>query len=193
MQALLAEISVVMMQRAGIDDKLAPSVILYEYIKGIPYLASIKSDIEKRVDGCIYLAYPDITYKTENCDFNDAITEFSEKVEHKTENVDTFKGQIACRGKVTGTVRVVFDPHDDKGFQKGDILVTSMTRPEFVPIMKKAGAVITNEGGVTCHAAIVSRELHIPCIIGTRFATKVLHDGDMVEVDADKGIVKIIK
>jgi len=59
--------------------------------------------------------------------------------------------------------------------------------------MKEAGAIITDEGGITCHAAIVSRELGIPCIIGTKIATKVLKDGDIVEVDAGKGVVKIIK
>jgi pyruvate,water dikinase len=94
---------------------------------------------------------------------------------------------------VQGTVRVIFDPRDNKGFKNGDILVTSMTRPEFVPLMKLAGAVVTNEGGITCHAAIVSRELKIPCIIGTKIATQVLKDGDLVEVDADKGIVTIVK
>lgn len=58
--------------------------------------------------------------------------------------------------------------------------------------MKKAAAIITDEGGITCHAAIVSRELNIPCIIGTKVATKILKDGDLVEVNAEKGVVKII-
>ena len=68
-----------------------------------------------------------------------------------------------------------------------------MTNSFFIPIMKKAKAIITDEGGITCHAAIVSRELNIPCITGTKIATKVLKDGDMVEVDAERGIVKIIQ
>jgi pyruvate,water dikinase len=59
--------------------------------------------------------------------------------------------------------------------------------------MRQAGAVVTNEGGITCHAAIVSRELNIPCIIGTKIATRVLKDGDMVEADADNGIVRILR
>jgi len=70
--------------------------------------------------------------------------------------------------------------------------VTSMTRPEFVPLMKKAAGVVTDEGGISCHAAIISRELGIPCIIGTKTATRRLKDGDQVEVNADRGIVKII-
>jgi len=68
-----------------------------------------------------------------------------------------------------------------------------MTRPDMAPILKKAAAFVTNEGGITCHAAIVSRELNKPCIIGTKIATKVLKDGDTVEVNANNGVVKIIK
>jgi phosphohistidine swiveling domain-containing protein len=192
-QSMLAEISVVMLKRAGVDVSFAPAVILYEYSKGVDYLMSIKEDIENRKNGCIYITYPDHTYLIEHCDYEDAVNQAKDVLENKHEQVSELVGQIACRGIVRGVVRVVLDPHIDKGFQEGDILVTSMTRPEFVPIMKRAGAVVTNEGGITCHAAIVSRELKIPCIIGTKIATKVLKDGDMVEVDADKGVVVILK
>ena len=68
-----------------------------------------------------------------------------------------------------------------------------MTSVDFVPIMDKAGAFVTNEGGITSHAAIVSREMNKPCIIGTQNATQVIKDGDMVEVDAERGIVKILE
>jgi phosphoenolpyruvate synthase/pyruvate phosphate dikinase len=108
---------------------------------------------------------------------------------------DKIKGQVASNaGKkiVKGIARLVFNPNKDE-FNAGEILVASMTRIEFVPLMRRAKAIITNEGGLACHAAIISRELGIPCIIGTKIATKVLKDGDMVEVDADKGIVRIIK
>jgi pyruvate,water dikinase len=74
--------------------------------------------------------------------------------------------------------------------KKGEILIASMTRPEFLPAMQKAAAFVTDEGGITSHAAIVSREMKKPCIIGTKIATKVFKDGDMVEVDANKGIVR---
>lgn len=105
------------------------------------------------------------------------------------------KGKVACKGgikKIIGRVRIINHAKSEK-FMKGEILVTSMTRPEFVPLMKKAKAIITNEGGITSHAAIVSRELNVPCIIGTQIATQVLKDGDEVEVDADNGIVKIVQ
>ena len=67
-----------------------------------------------------------------------------------------------------------------------------MTSPDYVPYLKKVAAIVTDEGGVNCHAAIVSREMNIPCIIGTKIATQVLKDDDRVEVDADNGIVKIL-
>jgi len=95
-------------------------------------------------------------------------------------------------GNVMGNVRIVNNPHKEK-FNKDEILVTSMTRPEFVPLMRKAKAIITNEGGITSHAAIVSRELGIPCIIGTKVATKALKNGDFVEVNVKEGIVRKIK
>lgn len=101
-------------------------------------------------------------------------------------------GLVASKGKFTGTVKIILSPKEFDKFNDKDILVTSMTRPEFVPIMKKAGAVITNEGGITCHAAIISRELKIPCIIATGNATKILKDGDTIEVDANNGIIRII-
>lgn len=116
-------------------------------------------------------------------------------VEQKHRNMETIKGAVASAGdkkKVNGKVKIVLDPLKDE-FLEGDILVTSMTRVEFVPLMRKAKAIITNEGGIACHAAIVSRELGTPCIIGTKNATKILKNGDEVELDLEKGFVKIIK
>jgi phosphohistidine swiveling domain-containing protein len=103
------------------------------------------------------------------------------------------RGIVASRGKKKGRVKIILKVHDVVNMEDGDILVASMTRPEMVPAMKRAGAIVTDEGGLTCHAAIVSRELKIPCIIGTKIATKVLKDGDLVEVDAEKGIIKKVK
>lgn len=98
-------------------------------------------------------------------------------------------GSVACRGYAKGRVRLA-TKDNISSFQKGEILVTTMTSPDFTLAMQKAVAVVTDEGGVLCHAAIVSREFGIPCVIGTERATKVLKDGDLVEVDADKGIVR---
>jgi pyruvate,water dikinase len=102
-------------------------------------------------------------------------------------------GLIAYKGKVRGKAQVVFDSNQLLKFKKGNILVTPMTTPEFLPMIERAKAIVTDEGGIGCHAAIISREFKIPCIVGTEIATKVLKDGDLIEVDAEKGIVKILE
>ena len=107
--------------------------------------------------------------------------------------VEEITGSIASRGSKTltrGVARVLFSSKDVGKISLGEILVAPMTTPDFVVAMRKAAAIVTDEGGVTCHAAILSRELGIPCIIGTKVATKVLKDGDIVLVDTEKGIVK---
>jgi phosphohistidine swiveling domain-containing protein len=111
--------------------------------------------------------------------------------DHAISNV--LNGQCAFPGQVKGRVRIIKLVDDAKLLKKNEILVTAMTDPRYVPLMKKALAIITNEGGVTCHAAIVSRELKKPCIVGTKYATHVLSNGSLVEVDATRGIVTILK
>ena len=95
--------------------------------------------------------------------------------------------------KIRGITKVVFNEKDFSKFKKGEILVTDETDAAFLPIMRLAKAIITNEGGILCHAAIVARELKKPCVTGTKIATQVLKDGDRVEIDTKKGIVKILK
>ena len=107
--------------------------------------------------------------------------------------VKEIKGQSASKGLVRGRVKICLVSTEINKIKKGDILVTAMTTPDFVPAMRKAAAIITDEGGITSHAAIVARELNKPCIIGVKIATKVLHDGDYIEVNAIKGIIKIIQ
>ncbi|MBI5614473.1 hypothetical protein HY947_06105 [Candidatus Gottesmanbacteria bacterium] len=77
--------------------------------------------------------------------------------------------------------------------KEGEIIVSPMTMPDFLPAMKKAAAIVTDEGGILCHAAIVARELKKPCIVGTQFATQIFKTGDYVEVDAFKGTIRLIK
>ncbi len=104
-------------------------------------------------------------------------------------------GHVASRGNeplIHGIVRVLFTSEEIPKFVNGEILVMPMTTPEFVPAMRRALAIITDEGGLTCHAAIVSRELGKPCIIGTKTATQILNDGDRVEIDLNAGIIKKI-
>ena len=87
---------------------------------------------------------------------------------------------------------MVHNPIQDE-FNNGEILVTSMTRIEFVPLMRKARAIITDEGGIVCHAAIISRELNLPCIIGTKNATHILKTEDKIELNLEVGAVRILK
>jgi len=110
-----------------------------------------------------------------------------------TGGITEFKGMAASLGKARGRVKIINGTREMGKMEQGDVIVSSMTKPEFVVAIKKAVAIVTDEGGVTCHAAIVSRELKIPCIIGTKIATHLLKDGDIIEVDADKGVVRKIK
>ncbi len=118
-----------------------------------------------------------------------------EKIMGKTglSDVDDFRGLTASMGKAIGTVKVIKSVRELHRVQSGDILVAVMTRPDYIAAMKKAAAIVTDEGGVTCHAAIVARELGIPCIIGTKIATQVLKDGMQVEVNANHGWVRVRK
>src|SRR3989338_7515529 len=93
-------------------------------------------------------------------------------------------------GKAPGLVKIVSDVEEaSKKINKGDILVTDMTNPDFTLFMAKSAAIITNTGGMLCHAAIVARELGIPCVTGTKNATEVLKDGTKVLVDGFEGTV----
>jgi len=112
--------------------------------------------------------------------------------ESKITNSD-ITGQIGYKGKTTGNVRIILKKEDFSKFEEGEILVTHMTTPDFISILKKASAFVTDFGGVMSHAAIISRELKIPCIIGTKIATQVFKDGDFIEVDANNGVVRIVK
>ncbi|MEY2664217.1 MAG: hypothetical protein RIT04_25 [Candidatus Parcubacteria bacterium] len=102
------------------------------------------------------------------------------------------KGFSASKGIVKGVVKIVLSSKEFSKVNIGDILVTAMTSVDFVPVMERAAAFVTNEGGIMCHASIVAREMGKPCIIGTKIATQLLKDGDMVEVNAEKGIVTIL-
>jgi len=114
-----------------------------------------------------------------------------EKIPNK-KDVQELTGTCACPGYAKGKVKIIEVPEDMIKMKKGDILVSETTYPSLVPAMKKASAIVTNAGGLTCHAAIVSRELKIPCVVGTKIANKILDDGDKVEVNASRGIVKKI-
>jgi len=120
------------------------------------------------------------------------IKEIIERQSHKGD----IRGNVACRGtetKYVATVKVLRSSKECSKVERGEILVATMTTPDYVPAMDRALGFITDEGGVTCHAAIVAREMNKPCIIGTKNATQILKDGDRVEMDVATGLIKIIK
>lgn len=106
--------------------------------------------------------------------------------------VHILKGMPASQGYAKGLVRIVNTEAQVRKMKNGEILVSIMTTPRLVSAVKKAAAIVTDEGGITSHAAIVARELKTPCIVGTKIATQVFKDGDRVEVDAVRGIVRKI-
>lgn len=112
------------------------------------------------------------------------------KLEEVPEEQKALFGQIASRGKARGVAKVVFRISDLNIVKQGDVLISPNTTTEMIRAIKKACAIVTDEGGLGSHAAIVSREFSIPCIVGTRMGTRFFKTGDFIEVDADKGIVK---
>ena len=106
---------------------------------------------------------------------------------------DALVGKGAFRGVVQGRVKIIFSTEDIEKVKKGDVVVTSMTLPAYIAAMEKAAAFVTDEGGITCHAAIIAREMRKPCVIGTEKATEFFEDDDLVEVDGEKGEVRLIE
>mgnify|MGYP001577001764 CR=1 FL=1 len=118
--------------------------------------------------------------------------EFSNMESSHDLNVKEVKGTVAYKGVVRGTVKIVNTMDDLKKFNEGDVLISIQSSPSLMSGILRCSALVTDEGGLACHASIISRELKKPCVIGTKIATKVFKDGDIVEVDAEKGIVSII-
>ena len=167
------------------------SLLRYATVKEFnPNIGKMKKQLEERRNGSFYIMLPNKIEVLTGKDYEDAL-KFIEQ-EHSTE-IKELTGNTASLGRAVGRVKVCLTISSIMKVEKGDILVASMTRPEYVPAMKKAAAIITDEGGITSHAAIVARELGIPCIIGTKIATKVLKDYDLVEVKANHGLVIIQK
>ena len=123
----------------------------------------------------------------------DDVFELIKKLDH-IQVSDSVRGQTAYPGKVVGTVKLVLSSTDlNVNFKDGDILVAVTTNPTLMPLIRKSSAIVSDEGGVTCHAAIVSRELKKPCVIGTKFATHIFQNEDIIEVDATNGVVRLVE
>ena len=147
-------------------------------------------ELKKREDGFIF--YKDKVYTSISKDKFGKINNMWFNDEKVRKDVKIIRGQVGFKGRVRGVVRIIYQEEQMKYMKNNEILVSPMTTPNLLPAIKKAKAIVTDEGGITCHAAIVARELGKPCIIGTKIATQVLKDGDFVEVDGDLGVVKLI-
>ena len=141
-----------------------------------------ESDLKLRMKGCYFIKDKEWKFIQSPIDKYAVVSSRNE-----------LKGSIAFRGSAKGKVKIINKTADMPKFSKGDVLVSINTNPSLMPVIKISNAIVTDEGGITCHASIVARELKKPCIIGTKDATKVLKDGDLVEVDANKGVVRILK
>ncbi len=148
-----------------------------------------KKVISKRKHGfVVYLDSNKNLVCLQGSDINEVLKSFK-LFSASEEEVTQITGMVASRGLASGKVSIVNSVKDLEKVKKGDILVSVTTHPDYVPAMRRAVAIVTDEGGVTSHAAIVAREFGLPCIVGTKNSTKFLKDGDTVKVDAEKGIV----
>ena len=183
-------------KKADVSENLIYFYRVDELLNGTNYLQHNKIELKNRLNGYSVLVNYNGLIEEEYNSFNQTKNKLEKFYFRRQEKILGNKviGQTGSPGKVQGVAKVIMNISKEKDkFIEGDILVTGMTRPEFVHLMKKSSAIITDEGGITSHAAIISRELKKPCIIGTKIATQVLHDGDLVEVDADKGVVRIME
>lgn len=180
---LLSEIG----KRLGVSVKQLKHLTFVELKQAVEAGSADASLLQKRVESCILVVAEGI----EQIVVGDKALEYAAMVEQKkdVEGVRELKGTPACPGFARGIVKLIAKAEDMAKMNAGDILISPATNPNLVPAMKKAAAIVTNEGGITCHAAIVSRELGIPCVVGTKIVTHAFKDGDMVEVDASKGTI----
>ena len=167
-----------------------------EIFSGNDLQQDIPAKIEKRREGKRVLFYGrdrKVHIVDEGGTAEKLISRFAVPVTKETASNVVLSGQVGNKGRASGRARVVMSMQDFSSLDAGDVLITSMTTPDFVPLMQKASAIVTDIGGLLSHAVIMSRELNKPCVIGTKIATQVFKDGDVVEVDANNGIVRILE
>jgi pyruvate,water dikinase len=145
------------------------------------------SDLEMRASNKALFFYVDgkieVLYDPEK------IKQIGMKLENVGEKNEVI-GMTANKGKAAGPAKIILHTMDLKKVNEGDIFIAKFTYPDYTPHMAKCAAIVADDGGITSHAAIISREYDIPCIVGTKHATKVFRDGEMVEVDATLGIIR---
>lgn len=183
----LAEIA----KRTGLTLAQVRFLLPEELPQAFTYGSKLAQKLDGRAEYCLILQTPQGLKLMEGLEAR----EFSKRIKthEATGNETELHGQCACTGEATGAVRIVNLPGDLTKMRAGDVLVSVATTPNIVTAMRKASAIVSDLGGMTSHAAIVSRELGVPCVVGCRIATKTLKDGDTVHVDATNGMVKILE
>ncbi|MFA4937279.1 MAG: PEP-utilizing enzyme, partial [Patescibacteria group bacterium] len=180
-------------KRLGNKHHLAPNLSKYLILPEVLVLLAggqvNKASLRERRQGLINFTFLNREYVLTGRDFILVRKKLDAMIMRQSTRV--IKGLVGNLGKAIGRAKVVIDIKKQAGkIKQGDILVTSMTRPEFVPYLRLVKGIVTDEGGITSHAAVVAREFNLPCIIGTKNATQIIKDGDLVEVDANKGVVR---
>jgi len=176
--------------RSGIPDKYLNQALYGEFSQVIDTPNKIKKILQRRYAGRFMIG---VGYNTFKEYFGSSALRLQALVSDSIKKMHSeIKGLSAYPGMVKGRVKIILSSADFYKMKKGNILVAPNTRPEYVPIMKLASAMISDEGGITSHTAIVAREYHIPCVVGCQIATVELKDGDKVLVDANTGKVKKI-
>ncbi len=162
---------------------------LSEALKGNVPAVDVLND---RLNGCVFIP-PREGEMEWQCLSGIDFEWWKNEMEHISDEHAEIRGNSVYPGKARGPVKIHLSLINSSDVPEGSVVVSGMTNPQIVPFLKNAVAIVTDEGGLTCHAAIIARELKKPCVVGTGMATQLLKDGDLVEVDADNGIVKIIE
>jgi phosphohistidine swiveling domain-containing protein len=191
MDKILGELA----RRMDFDMTQIKYVIAYEIKDALSSnkVLELKTKVMERMIMCCYHIKNQVMTIYEGNECERKISELLPIEEGISQKDEIIKGMIAYKGKVTGIAKIVLNVTDMEKVNDGDILISSSTNPDLIVAMGKARAFVTDMGGITSHAAIVSREMKKPCIVGTRNATRLIKDGDLIEVDANNGIVKILK
>jgi phosphoenolpyruvate synthase/pyruvate phosphate dikinase len=188
MDKIMNEIS----KRLNLSLKETKYLIYEEVQDALLNKKDYKKIAQQRTIKCCFTVKSGIikVYQGQECE--EKIKEYVKPELKETKSTNEFKGATAYKGYAKGIAKIILVKEDVPKLKEGEVLVSSSTNPDLIIAMKKASAFVTDLGGIMSHAAIVARELKKPAVIGTKNATHIIKDGDIVEVDADKGIVKIL-
>jgi phosphohistidine swiveling domain-containing protein len=170
----------------GLSSAYMQQTLPHEVLEPEKYLPHLKPELVLRLRSC-----------TITDDLDKGLQVFSGQIlpPSGVQSISKFElhGRVACGGLVNGRAKIVYGTKDLSLVNHGDIIVSPMTSPDLMPAIRRCVAIVTDFGGMACHAAIVAREFNLPCIVGTGEATKLIHNNDLIEVDANTGKVKILQ